>query len=60
MQDLQVDVYDMSGRNVFSAFSKDITHALLPVDLSAFAPGIYSIIIKTNTALVFRKVQLVK
>ncbi len=60
MQDLQVDVYDMSGRNVFSAFSKDITHALLPVDLSAFAPGIYSIIIKTNTGLVFRKVQLVK
>jgi hypothetical protein len=60
IQNLQVDVYDLSGRKVFSNLYQDITQALLPIDLSAFAPGSYNVIIRSDSGYAHRKVQLVK
>jgi hypothetical protein len=60
IQNIQVDVYDLSGRKVFSNLYQDITQALLPIDLSAFAPGSYNVIIRSNSGYAYRKVQLVK
>ncbi|MEI6060268.1 MAG: FG-GAP-like repeat-containing protein [Bacteroidota bacterium] len=60
MQNMQVDIYDQLGRKVYTALYPDVFHASLPIDLSAFVPGAYSLIIKTNTGYAMRKVQLVK